>query len=184
MRRRTLGGAARSRLGAVLLLAVAGLAASGCGDAQKFPDDDPRTAVSRLLQAATGEANGLRACGLLSDPARARLDRGPAGSCRAALSKTPSLLPGEVDEPTSFDRVISKLDFTVRRSGDRATVVVRGRGAALRFGVVRVAGDGTSGGPDTEGNPGIPWRVDSGVEQLLNDKPIPPADGAVTSPGH
>ncbi|WP_320671744.1 hypothetical protein [Patulibacter defluvii] len=166
----------RRRGPALALLLAAGLGASGCGDAQKFPDDDPRTAVSRLLQAANGEANGLRACGLLSDAARARFDRGPSGSCRVALSKAPALLPGEVDEPTSFDRVISKLRFSVRQQGDRARVEVRGRGALLRFSLIRVHGAQAEGGPDTEGNAGIPWRVDRGVEQLLNDKPIPRAD--------
>ncbi|MDX8152610.1 hypothetical protein SK069_13475 [Patulibacter brassicae] len=153
-------GAARVlTLGAAALVAWG---ASGCGDAERFPDDDPRTAVGRLLLATVGQANGARACALLTQREQRRLDEGPAGSCRGALGKVAAVLPGQTDEPSASDRTISKLDFTTRVAGERAVVRVTGRGLDLRFTLVRddfVAPRAT--------DPGVPWRVDGGIEQLL-----------------
>jgi len=154
-------------------LAVAGaaalaLAASGCGDTERFAADDPRETVARLLLATIGQANGQRACGMLTARARDELAAGPAGSCRGALSKVAAVLPGEEDEPTASDRAISKLRFTAATPSDggrRTTVRVRGRGLDLRFAMVRLSGR------EADAGSGLPWRVDDGVDQLFHDKP-------------
>ncbi len=80
------------------LVALVGVTAglAGCGPKPKgsYPEDDPRSAVHQLLRATVGQANGQRACALLTEAARERFDRTAAGSCRNALNTAIAALPG------------------------------------------------------------------------------------------
>ncbi|MGE4427299.1 MAG: hypothetical protein AB7G37_12675 [Solirubrobacteraceae bacterium] len=153
------------RIGAGIAVVLAALVAVGCGDAQRFGGDDPRSAVGRLLVLSVGQANGAKACAMLTRELREELDAGPAGDCRRAMGNVTSLLPGERDEATSFEQVTSGLTFTKEEDGDAATVRVVGRGADVSFDLKRLP-DGEPRGADG-GDPDTPWRIATGVEQLL-----------------
>ncbi|WP_210491475.1 hypothetical protein [Patulibacter sp. SYSU D01012] len=179
-----------SRRAAVAACALAlGGGAAGCGQASRFPADDPRSAVNQLLIAAIAQANGQRACSLLTVRARERFDAGPAGSCRAALNTAISSMPGPYNASDDAGQAADGLIYTLRKDGpDRATVTARrGRNPALTFRVVRLSprereadeagSEQTVGGgpPDTE------WRVDVGAEQLLEVDPTQGQGGTGTT---
>ncbi|MGX6449226.1 hypothetical protein ACVU7I_14340, partial [Patulibacter sp. S7RM1-6] len=163
---------------AACAVALAGTAA-GCGQAERYGSDDPRSAVNQLLIAAIAQANGQRACALLTVRERARFDAGPAGSCRAALNNAISSMPGPYNASDDAGQAADGLIYTLREDGpDRATVTARrGRNPALSFRLVHLSprereadeagSEQTIGGgpPDTE------WRIDRGAEQLLEVDP-------------
>ncbi|MCK9250646.1 MAG: hypothetical protein M0P31_16915 [Solirubrobacteraceae bacterium] len=156
----------RASLGVAAVLAA--LAVTGCGDSQRFGNEDPRRAVSRFLVLTVGQANGQKGCAMLTRELRTQLDEGPAGSCRRAMGTIGSLLPGERDEATSFEQVTSGLDFTTPKEDDAsATVRVVGRGTDVTFGLVRLPDDQRAGSDG--GDPDTRWRIASGLEQLLGE---------------
>lgn len=171
---------------AATLACLVVVGAAGCGQAGQFSDDDPRTAVNELLLAAVGQANGQRACSLMSAAARARMDEGPAGSCRQALSNAVSSLPGVFDATNDAGRGATDLDFTVRHEGDdRATVTARrGNGPAWTFRVIRLSASEAEQDQvgRAEDRPATPWRVDRGAEQLLEVDPSRPGPQTTTAP--
>lgn len=176
----------RQRTTAVVLAGLAVVAVSGCGQAGQFGDDDPRAAVNELLLAAVGQANGQRACSLMSPAARGRLDASPAGSCRQAMNNAVSSLPGAYDASSDAGRGASDLDYTLRRQGDdRATVTARrGSGPPWTFRLIRLPADQAeqdSIGRD-EDRPSTPWRVDRGAEQLLEVDPSRPGPQTTPAP--
>jgi hypothetical protein len=179
---------------AALLLAVAatgGLAA--CGQAGKYGPDDPRSAVAQLLNASISQANGQRACSLLTAAARERLDQGPAGSCRQALNASVSSMPGPFRASDDAGRATTDLIFEVlSQTKDRARVSARrGDNRALTFDVVRLSGQqidsDTSASQDTVGGTvDTDWRVDGGERQLVEVDPagetVPPATTTAPTP--
>lgn len=176
----------RQRTAAVVLAGLAVVAISGCGQAGQFGDDDPRAAVNELLLAAIGQANGQRACSLLSPAARERLDESPAGSCRQALNNAVSSLPGAYDATNDAGRGASDIDFTSELEGDdRATVTARrGKGAPWTFRLIRLSSEAAE--QDVTGReedrPATPWRVDHGAEQLLEVEPSRPGPQTTPAP--
>jgi len=167
----------RSLASLVALVGVtAGLA--GCGPKPKgsYPEDDPRSAVHQLLRATVGQANGQRACALLTEAARERFDRTAAGSCRNALNTAIAALPGEATGYGGTDREAEDIDLEARVDGDRATVTAsRGDGPRLSFDVVRLskdelAADTSSADSGVGSAPKSDWRVDRGAEQLVSRK--------------
>lgn len=153
---------------------VAALAAAGCGQEGKYKGDDPRSAVNQLLLAAVGQANGQRACSLLTTAARARLDATAAGSCRQAMSNAISSMPGAYSSTDDAGRAAEDLEFTVKTDGDRSVVTAwRGSGRHLTFRLVRLTKEqeaaDTAGTDQAVGSTGHSrWRVDTGAEQLLH----------------
>lgn len=176
---------------ALALAAVVGAAGlTGCGQAGKYGPDDPRSAVSQLLNASISQANGERACSLLSASARDRLAAGPAGSCRQALNASVSSMPGPYAASDDAGRATSGLDFEVlSRTEDRARVSARrGENPALTFDVVRLtAGQldaDTSATRDTVGGTvDTDWRVDGGEQQLVEVRPDDAGPAPTTTPG-
>ncbi len=152
---------------------MAGL--SGCGPKPKgsYPEDDPRSAVHQLLRATIGQANGQRACALLTAQARERFDRTKAGSCRNALNAAIGALPGSQEGAGGVEREAEDIELESRVEGDRATVTAfRGNGPRLSFEVVRLSPAELAADPSTndEGvgsDPQSDWRVDRGAEQLV-----------------
>jgi hypothetical protein len=177
------------RRGAVVAVlgagAVGGLA--GCGQAGKFDPDDPRSAVAQVLNAAIGQANGQRACSLLTTAARERLDAGAAGSCRQALNASVSSMPGPYSSTDDAGRATTDLTFdVVSRSRDRAVVTARrGKNPALTFRLVRLTAqqldEDTAASQDTVGGTvDSDWRVDRGEQQLVETDD--PAEDVPTTP--
>lgn len=151
-----------------------GLTACGPKPKGSFPEDDPRSAVGQLLRATVGQANGQRACALLTEAARERFDRTPAGSCRNALNTAIAALPGATTGFGGTDREAEDIDLEARTDGDRATVTAsRGDGPRLTFEVVRLSEEELAADPGTSDNgvgsaPKSDWRVDRGAEQLVS----------------
>lgn len=159
--------------GVVALGVVAGLA--GCGPKPKgsYPEDDPRSAVNQLLRATVGQANGQRACALLTEEAREQFDRTIAGSCRSALNTAIAALPGSEAGYGGTDREAEDVELESRTGGDRATVTAfRGDGPRLTFEVVRLSEDELAADPSNADRgvgsaPKSDWRVARGAEQLV-----------------
>lgn len=177
-------GPTRTGRAVALGLAVAAvlLGATGCGQAGKYGADDPRSAVAQLLNAAISQANGQRACSLLSSAARTRLAEGPAGSCRQALNASVSTMPGPNAASDDAGRATTDLTFEVlSQSADRARVSARrGDNRALTFDVVRLTAQqldrDTSASQDTVGGTvASDWRVDGGERQLVEVDAAPDA---------
>lgn len=168
-------GGLRSLAALVALVGVtAGLTACGPKPKGSFPEDDPRSAVNQLLRATIGQANGQRACALLTEEARERFDRTIAGSCRSALNTAIAALPGSASSGEGTGRAAEDLEFESRVDGDRATVTAfRGDGPKLTFEVVRLNGAELAADEEARGDRGVgsapksDWRVDRGVEQLV-----------------
>lgn len=163
-------------------LAVAGAAvvagATGCGQAGEYGPDDPRSAVAQILNAAISQANGQRACSLLSTAARDRLAAGPAGSCRQALNASVSTMPGPYSSSSDAGRATTDLTFDVlSQTKDRARVSARrGDNRALTFDLVRLTAqqldDDISASQDTVGGTvDSDWRIDAGERQLVEVDP-------------
>lgn len=153
---------------------VLALGTTGCGQAGKFDADDPRSAVAQLLNAAIGQANGQRACSLLSQAARQRLDAGPAGSCRQALNASISSMPGPYSSTDDAGRATTDLIYAlVSQSQDRAVVTARrAKNPPLTFRLVRLSAqaldEDTAESQDTVGGAvDTDWRVDRGEQQLV-----------------
>lgn len=166
----------RTRRVAALLATIgvtAGLTACGPKPKGSFPEDDPRSAVNQLLRATIGQANGQRACALLTEEARERFDRTIAGSCRSALNTAIAALPGAESSGEGTGRAAEDLEFESRVDGDRATVTAfRGNGPRLTFEVVRLseaelAADPSNADRGVGSAPKSDWRVDRGVDQLV-----------------
>lgn len=171
---RRLGRASARRIlvaGMATLGVVVGL--TGCGPKGSYPEDDPRSAVHQLLRATVGQANGQRACALLTEAARERFDRSPAGSCRNALNTAIAALPGATTGYGGTDREAEDIDLEAQVDGNRATVTAfRGDGPRLEFDVVRLTKEQLEADPGTSDNgvgsaPKSEWRVDRGAEQLV-----------------
>jgi hypothetical protein len=184
---------ATSRRGAAVLAAGAlAVGAAGCGQAGKYGPGDPRGAVNQLLNAAVGQANGQRACSLLSAAARARLDAGPAGSCRQALNNSVSSMPGPYSSTDDAGRASTDLIYeTLSQSKDRAVVTARrGKNPPFTFGLVRLTAqqldEDTAASQDTVGGTvDSEWRIDRGEKQLVevdDTPPAPPAGTTTTTP--
>lgn len=109
---------------AACALALGG-AATGCGQASRFPADDARSAVNQLLIAAIAQANGQRACSLLTVRERERLDAGPAGSCRAAMNTAIGSMPGPYNASDDAGQAADGLIYTLREGARVATVTAR-----------------------------------------------------------
>ncbi|MBF6621669.1 MAG: hypothetical protein ITG02_15745 [Patulibacter sp.] len=170
------------------LAAVLGvtLGLTACGAIQpkgSYPDDDPRSAVHQFLRATVGQANGQRACALLTVEARERMARS-AGTCRAAMDKAIVALPGSPSTGEGTGRAAEDVELEARVDGDRATIeVFRGRGPRMSFEVVRLSADeleqDTKDGDMAVGTaPESDWRVDRGAEQLVTETNRP----AIPSP--
>jgi hypothetical protein len=177
------------RRGVVLAAVGAGIAGglAGCGQAGKFDTDDPRSAVAQLLNAAIGQANGQRACSLLTTAARERLDAGAAGSCRQALNASVSSMPGPYSSTDDAGRATTDLVFdVVSQSRDHAVVTARrGKNPALTFRLVRLTAEqldeDTAASQDTVGGTvDSDWRVDRGERQLVETDT--PAEDVPTTP--
>lgn len=177
-RRRTITrGATRSFASLAALIGVTvGLTACGPKPKGSYPEDDPRSAVSQLLRATVGQANGQRACALLTAAAREQFDQTPAGSCRNALNTAIAALPGAATGFGGTDREAEDIDLEAQTDGDRATVTAsRGDGPRLTFEVVRLSEEELAADPGTSDNgvgsaPQSDWRVDRGAEQLVSRK--------------
>jgi hypothetical protein len=170
------------------LVAAAALGAVGCGQAGEFETDDPRSAVAQLLNASISQANGQRACSLLTEAARTRLAEGPAGSCRQALNASVSTMPGPNAASDDAGRATTDLTFDVlSESADRARVSARrGDNRALTFDLVRLSAaqldEDTSASQDTVGGTvDTDWRVDAGEKQLVEVDAAPAGGPAGTT---
>jgi hypothetical protein len=185
------------RRGAVLAAVGIGIAGglAGCGQAGKFDAGDPRSAVAQLLNASIGQANGQRACSLLTTAARERLDAGAAGSCRQALNASISSMPGPYSSTDDAGRASTDLIYrTVSQTNDRAVVTARrAKNPALTFRLVRLTAqqldEDTAASQDTVGGTvDTDWRVDRGEQQLVEtddpaeDVPTTPAPARTTAP--
>lgn len=175
-------------LAAASVAAVVGLA--GCGEAGKYGPEDPRSAVAQLLNASISQANGQRACSLLTQAARDRLASGPAGSCRQALNASISSMPGPQGASDDAGRATTGLTIeVVSRSGDRARVSARRKEhPALTFDVVRLSAEqldeDTTASQDTVGGTvDTDWRVDDGERQLVEVRPGEAGPPATTTTG-
>jgi hypothetical protein len=182
------GARRRARVAALVLVAASALGAVGCGQAGEFEPDDPRSAVAQLLNASISQANGQRACSLLTEAARTRLAEGPAGSCRQALNASVSTMPGPNAASDDAGRATTDLTFDVlSESADRARVSARrGDNRALVFDVVRLSAaqldEDTSASQDTVGGTvDTDWRVDAGEKQLVEVDAAPDAAPAGTT---
>ena len=163
--------------------AVAALGVTGCGQAGKYGPEDPRSAVAQILNAAISQANGQRACSLLTQEARTRLAQGPAGSCRQALNASVSSMPGPYAASDDAGRATTDLNFEVlSQTEDRARVSARrGENRALTFDLVRLTGqqldDDTAASQDTVGGAvDSDWRVAGGERQLVEVEPAGESD--------
>jgi hypothetical protein len=172
---------------AVLLAGAGVLGATGCGQAGEFGPDDPRSAVAQLLNASISQANGQRACSLLTEAARTRLAEGPAGSCRQALNASVSTMPGPNASSDDAGRATTDLDFAViSETKDRARVSARrGENRALTFDLVRLSseqlGADAEASQDTVGGTvDTDWRVDAGERQLVQVDAAPDARPTTT----
>lgn len=185
-------GALRRGMAVAAIGGALALGATGCGQAGEYGPDDPRSAVNQLLNAAIGQANGQRACSLLSTAARERLDRGPAGSCRQALNASVSSMPGPYSSTDDAGRASTDLIYAiVSQSKDRAVVTARrAKNPPLTFGLVRLTAqqldEDTAASQDTVGGTvDSQWRIDRGEKQLVevDDTPAPaPPAGTATAP--
>lgn len=172
-----MAGRRRSARSLAALVALVGVTAGlvGCGAKPKgsYPEDDPRSAVHQLLRATIGQANGQRACALLTEAARDRFDRTSAGTCRNALNTAITAFPGSETGSEGMDRGAEDVDLKSTVDGDRATVTAsRGGGPPLSFEVVRLSEeeleDDTKDADQAVGSaPRSEWRVDRGAEQLV-----------------
>jgi hypothetical protein len=178
----------RARAAALVLVVASALGGVGCGQAGEFEPDDPRSAVAQLLNASISQANGQRACSLLTEAARTRLAEGPAGSCRQALNASVSTMPGPNAASDDAGRATTDLTFDVlSQSADRARVSARrGDNRALVFDVVRLSAaqldQDTSASQDTVGGTvDTDWRVDAGEKQLVEVDAAPDAAPAGTT---
>lgn len=169
-----MSGGIRSLASAVALVGVTvGLTACGPKPKGSYPEDDPRSAVHQLLRATVGQANGQRACALLTEQARERFDRTIAGSCRNALNAAIAALPGAQSTGEGTGRAAEDIELESRVDGDRATVTAfRGDGPRLTFEVVRLSEEQLAADPGTSDRgvgsaPQSDWRVDRGAEQLV-----------------
>lgn len=182
--------AAAATAGALLLGAV------GCGQAGEFGPDDPRSAVAQLLNAAVSQANGQRACSLLTQTARDRLANGAAGSCRQALNASVSSMPGPYSSSSDAGRATTDLTYAVlSQTADRAKVSARrGNNRAFTFDLVRLTGSevdaDTEASQDTVGGTvDTDWRIADGERQLLEvqpeseSEPPPTTTAATPTPG-
>ena len=175
-------------LAATSALALGGLA--GCGEAGKYGPEDPRSAVAQLLNASISQANGQRACSLLTQAARDRLASGPAGSCRQALNASVSSMPGPQGASDDAGRATTGLTFEVlSKTGDRARVSARRKqNPALTFDVVRLSAEqldeDTTASQDTVGGTvDTDWRVDGGERQLVEVRSGEAGPPATTTTG-
>jgi hypothetical protein len=185
-------GTLRRAAAAVAVGGVLAVGATGCGQAGRYGPDDPRGAVNQLLNAAIGQANGQRACSLLSAAARARLDAGPAGSCRQALNNSVSSMPGPYSSTDDAGRASTDLIYeTVSQTQDRAVVTARrGKNPPFTFRLVRLTAQqldqDTAASQDTVGGTvDSEWRIDRGETQLVevdDTPPAPPAGTTTTTP--
>ena len=174
-------------LGLASAAALTGL--TGCGQAGKYGPDDPRSAVAQLLNASISQANGQRACSLLSAAARDRLASGPAGSCRQALNASVSSMPGPYGASDDAGRATTDLTFEVlSETKDRARVSARRKeNPALTFDLVRLTAqqldDDTAASQDTVGGTvDTDWRVDGGEKQLVEVRPADAGPAPETTP--
>lgn len=189
-RRPTPRGARAAAVGLASVAAVAGLV--GCGQAGRYGAEDPRSAVAQLLNASISQANGQRACSLLSAAARDRLAAGPAGSCRQALNASVSSMPGPYGASDDAGRATTDLTFEVlSESQDRARVSARRKeNPALTFDLVRLSAEqldeDTAASQDTTGGTvDTDWRVDGGERQLVEVRPTdagPPPTTTTAAP--
>lgn len=169
-----MSGGAR-RVAALLATVGVTVGLTACGPKPKgsYPEDDPRSAVHQLLRATVGQANGQRACALLTVEERERFDQTAAGSCRNALNTAIAALPGAEAGYGGTDREAEDIELESRGDGDRATVTAfRGDGPRLTFEVVRLseqelAADTSSADRGVGSAPKSDWRVASGAEQLV-----------------
>ncbi|MEV4421442.1 hypothetical protein AB0L40_15885 [Patulibacter sp. NPDC049589] len=182
----------RSRAARLVAVGLAGAAAvlgvTGCGQAGEYGPDDPRSAVSQLLNASISQANGQRACSLLTEAARTRLADGVAGSCRQALNASVSSMPGPYSSTDDAGRATTDLHIdVVSQDADHAKVTARrGDNRAFVFTVVRL--DGAALTADTEANQDTvggkidtDWRVDTGEKQLVEVAPATESDPPPTT---
>lgn len=152
---------------------TAGLTACGPKPKGSYSEDDPRSAVHQLLRATVGQANGQRACALLTVEERERFDDTAAGSCRNALNTAIAALPGATGGYGGTDREAEDIELQSRVDGDRATVTAfRGDGPRLTFEVVRLSEEELAADPSTSDRgvgsaPKSDWRVARGAEQLV-----------------
>jgi hypothetical protein len=181
---------------AAAALAVGGVlvfGTTGCGQAGEFGADDPRSAVAQLLNAAIGQANGQRACSLLSQAARARLDAGAAGSCRQALNNSVSSMPGPYSSTDDAGRATTDLIYAVvSQTKDHAVVTARrAKNPPLTFRLVKLTAEeldeDTAASQDTVGGTvDTDWRVDRGEKQLVevddSARTAPPAGTTAPQP--
>lgn len=179
----------RSFASLVALVGVtAGLTACGPKPKGSFPEDDPRSAVNQLLRATVGQANGQRACALLTVEAREQFDRTAAGSCRNALNTAIAALPGAETGYGGTDREAEDIELESRVDGDRATVTAfRGDGPRLTFEVVRLSEEELAADPSTSDRgvgsaPKSDWRVARGAEQLVSRKSSGETSGSDAAP--
>lgn len=178
---------------AALVGVAVGLTACGPKPKGSYPEDDPRSAVHQLLRATVGQANGQRACALLTEAARERFDQTAAGSCRNALNTAIAALPGAETGYGGTDREAEDIELEARTDGDRATVTAfRGEGPRLTFDVVRLTEAQLEADPGTSDRgvgsaPKSDWRVDRGAEQLVSrasgESPSSADDSAAGSDG-
>lgn len=158
---------------AALVGVTVGLTACGPKPKGSYPEDDPRSAVHQLLRATVGQANGQRACALLTATERERFDRTAAGSCRNALNTAIAALPGSETNNEGTGRAAEDIELESRVDGDRATVTAfRGDGPRLTFEVVRLPDEELELEPSSSDRgvgsaPKSDWRVDRGAEQLV-----------------
>lgn len=172
------------------LAAAAALGVAGCGQAGEFGKNDPRSAVSQLLNASIGQANGQRSCSLLSDAARTRLADGIAGSCRQALNASVSSMPGPYSSTSDAGRATTDLTFKVlSKSADHARVSARrGDNPALTFDLIRLSGGALQQDKEANldtvgGDVNTDWRIDRGEQQLITvpKTPAPSTTGTTTT---
>lgn len=168
------GSTGRRRAVVAVVGAALVLGAAGCGEAGKYGPEDPRSAVAQLLNASISQANGQRACSLLTQAARDRLASGPAGSCRQALNASVSSMPGPQGASDDAGRATTGLTFKVlSQTDDRARVSARRKqNPALTFDLVRLSGeqldeDATASQDTVGGTVDSDWRVDDGERQLV-----------------
>ena len=163
---------------------------TGCGLQPKgsYQEDDPRSAVHQFLRATVGQANGQRACALLTEAARERLADTTAGSCRNALNAAIVALPGSQPTGESTGRAAEDVELEARVDGDRATVeAFRGKGRRMTFDVVRLspaerARDTENADHGVGAAPKSDWRIDRGAEQLVTETNRPPVPSPEPDP--
>jgi hypothetical protein len=148
-------------LGLAIALAVAGLvlaAAGGRADGAASPDGTVRD----FLVTAAIDNDSVDACQYLTPKALLALRRVTPRdtTCNEALAASGLELGGE---PVTTEGQVKNLGYRVSHSGDRATVTITRSGAARTFGLRRATGAERR---DADA-PATPWRIDSGVDQLV-----------------